>query len=111
MNHYHKYTIILFCLLVIPFLLPAQQHKVSVINNEAKQKVIITIDGKPFTEFVYTDTMEKPFLYPIYAPNGQTITRGFPWNPLPNDPVDHPHHIGLWFAHWVHILDKERVSP
>ncbi len=97
MNHYQKYTIILFCLLVIPFFLPAQQHKVFVINNEAKQKVTITIDGKPFTEFVYTDTMEKPFLYPIYAPNGQIITRGFPWNPQPNDPVDHPHHIGLWF--------------
>ena len=41
--------------------------------------------------------MEKPFLYPIYAPDGQVITRGFPWNPQPNDPTDHPHHIGLWF--------------
>ena len=97
MNHYQKYTTTLFCLLIIPFLLPAQQQKVSVINNTAQQKVIINIDGNPFTEFIYTDTMEKPFLYPIYAPNGQTITRGFPWHPEPNDPVDHPHHIGLWF--------------
>jgi hypothetical protein len=40
--------------------------------------------------------MEKPFLYPIYAADGQAITRGFPWNPQPNDPTDHPHHIGLW---------------
>ena len=97
MNHYQKYTTTLFCLLIIPFLLPAQQQKVFVINNTAQQKVIINIDGNPFTEFIYTDTMEKPFLYPIYAPNGQTITRGFPWHPEPNDPVDHPHHIGLWF--------------
>ena len=97
MNHYQKYTTTLFCLLIIPFFLPAQQQKVSVINNTAQQKVIINIDGNPFTEFIYTDTMEKPFLYPIYAPNGQTITRGFPWHPEPNDPVDHPHHIGLWF--------------
>lgn len=80
-----------------PMLLLAQQGKVVVKQEEGKQKINITIGGKPFTEFVYTDTMEKPFLYPIYAPNGQTITRGFPWKPEPHDPIDHPHHIGLWF--------------
>lgn len=97
MSFFQKNAITLVCLFVMPVLLPAQQQRVSVINNETKQKVSITVDGKPFTEFVYTDSMEKPFLFPIYAPNGQTITRGFPWNPQPNDPVDHPHHIGLWF--------------
>ncbi|MEO8175013.1 MAG: PmoA family protein [Sediminibacterium sp.] len=66
-------------------------------TDQTKQKVYITIGGKPFTEFIFTDTMEKPFLYPIHAPGGQIITRGFPWNPQPGDPVDHPHHIGLWF--------------
>ena len=82
----------------LPFISQAQTgNNVSVKQDATKQKVSITIGGKPFTEFVFTDTMEKPFLYPIYAPNGQTITRGFPWNPQPNDPVDHPHHIGLWF--------------
>ncbi|MEO7531045.1 MAG: PmoA family protein [Sediminibacterium sp.] len=73
------------------------KNNVVVKQDATKQKVNITIGGKPFTEFIFTDTIEKPFLYPIYAPNGQTITRGFPWNPQPNDPVDHPHHIGLWF--------------
>jgi hypothetical protein len=58
----------------------------NVKNDAGKRTVDITIGGKPFTTFVYTDTMEKPFLYPIYAPNGTTITRGFPWNPQPNDP-------------------------
>jgi hypothetical protein len=85
-------------LTTVPFILPAQpRNNISVKQDATKQKVRITIAGKPFTEFIFTDTMEKPFLYPIYAPNGQTITRGFPWNPQPNDPVDHPHHIGLWF--------------
>lgn len=73
------------------------QKKVEVKKVTGAAKYAVTIDGKPFTEFVFTDTMEKPFLYPIYASNGQTITRGFPWKPEPNDPVDHPHHIGLWF--------------
>jgi hypothetical protein len=85
------------CIAVLPCLLFAQSKNVKVTVDKTKQKASVTIDGKPFTEFIFTDTMEKPFLYPIYAPNGQTITRGFPWNPQPGDPVDHPHHIGLWF--------------
>ena len=84
--------------LAVPCLLFAQpKNKVVLKQEEGKQKISISISGKPFTEFVFTDTMEKPFLYPIYAPDGQSITRGFPWNPQPNDPTDHPHHIGLWF--------------
>lgn len=90
-----KIKSLLFFLMALPCFSNAQ--KVNLKNVPAKRTVEITINGKPFTNFVYTDTMEKPFLYPIYAPDGQTITRGFPWNPQPNDPTDHPHHIGLWF--------------
>jgi hypothetical protein len=36
-------------------------------------------------------------LYPINASNDAAITRGFPLAPRPNEPTDHPHHIGLWF--------------
>ncbi len=75
----------------------AQKNSIAITPVAGQQKLMITVGGKPFTEFVYTDTMEKPFLYPIVAANGQAITRGFPWNPQPNDPTDHPHHIGLWF--------------
>ncbi|WP_431211416.1 PmoA family protein [Puia sp. P3] len=57
----------------------------------------ITVDGAPFTTFMYPDTLEKPVLYPIYAPDGQLITRGFPVAPRAGEPVDHPHHLGLWF--------------
>ena len=82
----------------LPCMLAAQsKNYVSVKNDPAQKRVNISVGGKAFTDFVYTDTMEKPFLYPIIAADGQTITRGFPWNPQPNDPTDHPHHIGLWF--------------
>lgn len=97
MRSYIKH-IIVAVLIALPSILMAQPRNAVMVTPDAtKQKIAITIGGKPFTEFIYTDTMEKPFLYPIYAPDGQTITRGFPWNPQPNDPVDHPHHIGLWF--------------
>jgi hypothetical protein len=57
----------------------------------------ITAGGQPFTTFICRNTLEKPVLYPIYAPDGQLITRGFPLQPRPGDPTDHPHHVGLWF--------------
>ena len=71
-------------------------HGQKIILTPSQQKIIITSDGKPFTEFLYPDTLEKHTLYPIYAPDGQVITRGFPVNPQPGDPTDHPHHLGLW---------------
>ena len=29
--------------------------------------------------------------------DGTTVTRGFPFQTLPGERVDHPHHAGLWF--------------
>ena len=96
-----KQLLIVLAIFCMPSIMMAQTNKNSfnVKDLPSQKKVVITIDGKPFTDLIYTDTMEKPFLYPIYAANGKTITRGFPWNPAPNDPVDHPHHIGLWFKY------------
>jgi Methane oxygenase PmoA len=88
---------IAFLLLLIPAALQAQQLPVKILSDPARRAVTITADGKPFTTFLYPDTLEKPVLYPIYAPDGQLITRGFPRVPRPGEPVDHPHHIGLWF--------------
>jgi Methane oxygenase PmoA len=74
---------------------PAYTIKVAPLPDQ--KKIIITVEGKPFTQFIYPDTLEKHTLYPIYASDGQVITRGFPVNPMPGDPTDHPHHLGLWF--------------
>ena len=84
-------------LLSIPAALQAQQLPVKVISDPDHRTVSVTVEGKPFTTFIYSDTLEKPVLYPIYAADGQLITRGFPLNPRPGEPVDHPHHVGLWF--------------
>lgn len=71
---------------------------VKVIKNESKGKVNIFIDEKPFTSFLYPDTLEKPVLYPLIAANGTIVTRGFPLSAKPGEPIDHPHHVGLWFT-------------
>ena len=74
-----------------------QQNTIEVRPHPDQKKISITVNGKPFTQFIYPDTLEKHTLYPIYSPDGQEITRGFPVNPRPGDPIDHPHHLGLWF--------------
>jgi hypothetical protein len=76
--------------------LNAQKNNVKLIRDKQHPVVHIMINGKQFTDFFYPDTIAKPVLYPINAPNGTVVTRGFPVNPLPDEPTDHPHHLGLW---------------
>jgi hypothetical protein len=65
--------------------------------NESGRRVDITIDGKPFTSYIWPDTLAKPVLYPIRDAHGTFVTRGWPMDPRPGERVDHPHHVGLWF--------------
>lgn len=60
--------------------------------------VHVTIGGEAFTSF-RTRAIPKPFLYPLLAPGGLAVTRGFPIDPGPADATDHPHHVSLWFGH------------
>ncbi|MGZ3757652.1 MAG: DUF6807 domain-containing protein [Mucilaginibacter sp.] len=70
---------------------------VSVIRSIKDSRVEVLIGGKPFTTFMFPDSLEKPVLYPLRTAKGIVVTRGFPLNPRPGDPTDHPHHIGTWF--------------
>jgi hypothetical protein len=72
---------------------------VTLIKNEAFRKVDVFVNGKLFTSYQYPENQEKPFLFPVYAPNGSVITRGYPVEPRKGERVDHPHHIGIWFNH------------
>ena len=74
-----------------------KSEQVKVLKSAKEQKVEVFIGGKLFTSFLYPDSLEKPVLYPLHAANGTVVTRGFPLDPKPGDPTDHPHHIGLWF--------------
>ena len=72
---------------------------VEVKVNEAAARVDVTIDGKPFTSYIWPATLKKPVLYPIRTATGALVTRGFPLDPRSNERVDHPHHVGLWLNH------------
>jgi len=73
-----------------------KSEPVKLVKSSGEQKVDIFVGDKPFTSFLYPDTLEKPVLFPIHAANGAIVTRGFPLDPRPGEPNDHPHHVGLW---------------
>jgi hypothetical protein len=75
----------------------AQSTSIRLIKDPKSKKIDVLINNKLFTSFLYPDSIEKPFLYPVYTANQVDVTRGFPLNPKPGDPIDHPHHVGIWF--------------
>ncbi len=90
-------------MLAMPFVLavagPPPGPRVDVKANETASRVDITIDGKPFTSYIWPATLKKPVLYPLRTARGTLVTRGFPLDPRKGERVDHPHHVGLWFNH------------
>jgi len=99
-----KRVILLFLLSVSisDALIQSQSSKdegVKLVTDNEKHRIDVFINGSLFTSYQYPDNIEKTFLYPVIAPNGSVITRGFPLEPRKGDRVDHPHHIGIWFNH------------
>jgi hypothetical protein len=78
-------------------LIAAPASGVQVVADEAQRRVDITIDGQPFTSYLWPTTLKKPVLYPLITDEGVTVTRGYPLELRPNERVDHPHHAGMWF--------------
>lgn len=77
----------------------AAQQRVQVVPNETARRVDVTVDGAPFTSYIFPTTIKKPVLYPLRSSKGTIVTRGFPLDPRKGERVDHPHHVGLWFNH------------
>lgn len=70
---------------------------VSFKEDRAGSKIEVFVGEHYFTSLIYTDSLEKPILFPILTASGKTVTRGYPIDPRPHERIDHPHHMGLWF--------------
>ena len=95
-------VLLVFILLTFGIVMNAQSVKgkgVELVRVDEKHRVDVFINGKLFTSYQYPENIEKPFLFPVYSPDGSVITRGFPIEPRKGERVDHPHHIGIWFNH------------
>jgi hypothetical protein len=62
-------------------------------------KIDILIGGNLFTTYRYGSELTKPILYPVKSPSGIVLTRGFPFEIIPGESNDHPHHMGIFFAY------------
>lgn len=71
--------------------------RVDLAEHAAQRRVDVSVDGRPFTAYVWPERLMKPVLYPIRTASGLLVTRGFPLDPRPGERVDHPHQVGLWF--------------
>lgn len=92
-----RYPII--TLLIFTSMLSSFAQSIQLTHNEAQKRVDVTVDGKPFTAYIYPGptVLKKPVLYPIRSAGGNFITRGWPLDPRPGERTDHPHHVGMWF--------------
>ena len=93
----HYLTVFLFSMALLSGY--AQSYQIQLTHNEAQKRVAVTVDGKPFTAYIYPGptVLKKPVLYPIMSAGGNFITRGWPLDPRPDERIDHPHHVGMWF--------------
>lgn len=82
---------------------PSPSERISVTVDEQNRRVDISIDGQPFTSYIWPTKLAKPVLYPLRTAKGTIITRGYPLEPRPDERTDHPHQVGLW-------LDYESVN-
>jgi hypothetical protein len=91
-----RWIILIFSIAASMTASTAGQNHVQLTVNESARRVDVTIDGTPFTSYIWPDTVKKPVLYPIRDASGTLVTRGWPLVPRPGERVDHPHHVGLW---------------
>lgn len=98
-----KPLLVLLCSAASLALPASAQVKISPGPN----KIAVEIDGKPFTDFYIAGTafgaeVTKPYLWPLRAPSGTSITRSWPMDTVAEEAQtlkDHQHQRGLWFAH------------
>jgi hypothetical protein len=68
----------------------------TISENKAEKRLDVQVDGKPFTSYIYPESLMKPVLYPLRTVKGTLITRGWPMDPRAGERIDHPHHVGMW---------------
>ena len=69
-----------------------------VVAKNESGGVTVTLAGQPFATYVI-DQGNKPFLWPVFGPDGKPMTRSFPMQDVPGETQDHYHHRGVNFGH------------
>ncbi|MGA2198217.1 MAG: PmoA family protein [Bryobacteraceae bacterium] len=82
------------------------------ITQAAPDRILVEIDGKPYTTFYLAPGGNKPYVWPLSTASGAVVTRHFPMEEFPGETKDHPHHRGLFFAHGdINGIDFWQTEP
>ena len=97
-------AVLILCLSVVAGTVMAEDGApVIELTRQAGDRVLVTVDGRLFTEYRPGGDADGgghlPYLYPVYGPGGQALTRNWPMAEAEGEERDHPHHRSLWFAH------------
>lgn len=97
---------------VVPALLAEEQETWSAIPSDAEpsdrvvcaqesdDQLSLNAEGVEVGRYQYGAQWARPFLYPLLAPKGLRVTRGYPVvEGIPDEDHDHPHHKSLFVAH------------
>lgn len=67
--------------------------------TQGSDRILVDVDGKPFTAFFTGADLRKPYLHPLRTASGKIVTRRYPMEMVEGESRDHVHHRGLWFTH------------
>jgi len=88
--------LIVVTLLIFHSVLNGQSKGFSFVERKDKNQLDVLFNGKLMTAYCYYDSSRKPFLFPVNTVDGITVTRGYPFQIIPGERTDHPHHTGIW---------------
>ncbi len=66
-----------------------------------EDRLDVKISGNHVTTYVYGgESLARPYLFPVFAPNGSRVTRSYPMiENESGETSDHRHHRSIWIAH------------
>jgi hypothetical protein len=78
----------------------AEGARPSVAITAGKDAIEFRLGDRLVGRYVIGPDVAKPYFWPLNAPNGQPITRGWPMaEAAPEDEKDHIHQKSAWFCH------------
>lgn len=76
----------------------APKPESQVTLRESNNQLEILLPDGPFGTYHFEKTAPRPYIWPLYGPDGVEMTRAFPMEDREGEKHDHPHHRSLWTA-------------
>ncbi len=85
--------------LQVATMVQASDFKIRLIRTQ-NASVDVLVESKLLTSYHFGLGLQKPIFHPLRAPNGKSVTRGFPMEfGIPGEHTDHWHHEGVSFTY------------